>query len=213
MARLLYATNNPGKYGEVSRLAAQHGVELLRPLDFKLEIEPDEAGASLEENAVLKANAFRQFLPDDVYVVADDTGVEIDALNGEPGIYVRRWKDRSQKMSDEEIIAYTIERLQGIPLPQRGAQMRTVLALGNPEGEVETFDGILRGVIVEKPTPQRIEGFPYESLFYIPEYRMMLGELHQLADADKPKYLTHRERAFMKLLPRWQDLAALSAGK
>jgi XTP/dITP diphosphohydrolase len=206
MPRLLYATNNPGKFGEVNRLAAQQGVQLFRPLDFKLEHEPDETGASLEENAILKANAFRQFVPDDVYVVADDTGVEIDALGGEPGIYVRRWQDRAKKMSDEEIIAYTIERMRGIPLPRRGAQMRTVLALSHPDGEVEVFDGILRGVIVEQPTPQRIEGFPFESLFYIPEYQMMLGDLHQLPDSRKPRYLTHRERAFMKLLPRWRSL-------
>ncbi len=206
MPRLLYATNNSGKYGEVSRIAHQYGIELLRPLDFTLDFEPEESGATLEENAIIKANAFRQFLPDDVFVVADDTGVEIDALNGEPGIYVRRWKDRAHKMTDEEIIDYTIERMKGIPGSERGAQMRTVLALGHPNGEVEIFDGILRGSIVVQPTPQRIEGFPFESLFYIPEYQMMLGELHQLSDADKPRFLTHRERAFMKLLPRWQSL-------
>jgi len=76
MPRLLYATNNPGKHAEVSRLAAQHSIELLRPADFRLEHEPEEIGASLEENAILKANAFRQFMPDDVYVMADGDVVE-----------------------------------------------------------------------------------------------------------------------------------------
>lgn len=202
--RLLYATNNPGKFGEVSRIAAANGVTLLRPADLGLELEPEESGESLEENAILKAHAFQQFVPPDVYVVADDTGMEIDALGGEPGIYVRRWQDRSRKMSDEEIINYTIERLQGVPQPQRGAQIRTVLALGHPDGQIEVSDGLLRGFIVEQPTPQRIQGFPFESLFYIPEYKMMLGDLHQLAPGSN--YLTHRQKAFLKLLPKWQAL-------
>lgn len=206
MKQLLYATGNPGKFGEVSRLAGTYGIRLLSPADLGLDLDPEESGQTLEENAVLKAHAYQQFLPADTYVIADDTGVEIDALNGEPGIHVRRWKDRSGRMSDEEIISYTVERLQGVPLEQRGAQLRTVLALGHPEGQIELFDGILRGTMVEQPTPQRIEGFPFESLLYIPEYRMMLGELHQLPDHLMAQYPTHRERALRKLLDRWREI-------
>lgn len=208
MRQLLYATSNPGKFGEVSRLAGTFGIQLLSPSDLGLSLDPEETGTTLEENAMLKAHAYQQFLPPETYVITDDTGVEIDALNGEPGIHVRRWKDRSGRMSDEEIIVYTIERLRGIPLESRGAQMRTVLALGHPEGELELFDGVLRGVIIEEPTPQRIEGFPFESLLYIPEYRMMLGELHQLPDNLMAEYPTHRERALRKLLDRWREINA-----
>lgn len=210
MKRLLYATGNPGKFGEVSRLARLHGVSLLSPADLGLDLDPEETGQTLEENAILKAHAYQQFLPDNTYVITDDTGVEIDALGGEPGIFVRRWRDRSSKMTDEEIISYTLERLQGAPRHERGAQLRTVLALGQPDGELELFDGVLRGEITEVATPQRIEGFPFESIFFIPEYNLMLGDLHQLPDDQMAQYATHRERALIKLLERWREILSQS---
>jgi XTP/dITP diphosphohydrolase len=211
---LLYATTNPGNLMEVSRHLEPYGVTLVSPAQVGIAIEVEETGQTLEANAILKARAYLERVPDRV-VMADDTGVEIDALDGEPGIHVRRWKDKTTALRDQEVIDYCIERLHGIPRAQRGAQFRTVIALGIPGGGIELFDGILRGTIVETPAPLRFAGFPFEALFYIPEWGNLLGDIHALSTDEKrqKRYLTHRERAVQKAIPRLQSLlAAARAG-
>jgi XTP/dITP diphosphohydrolase len=201
MKQLVYATTNPGKVKEVSGYLEPHGwlvkslLGSVVPADFDVE----ETGSTLEENALLKVNAYAEFFPNEI-VLADDTGVEIDALNGEPGIYVRRWRDRQHKMSDEEIIQYSIERLLGVPEGQRGAQFRSVTAVKVPGKEAICFDGILRGSIAVEPIPQRFEGFPFESIFYLPEEKLMLGDLHQIPAAQRPAILSHRESSVQKVV-------------
>lgn len=198
--KLLYATTNPGKLAEVSRQLQPHHLQVYSPTDFNLEIEVDETGNSLEENALLKLKAYLNLVPKDVVVMADDTGVEIDALNSEPGIHVRRWK--GYRMEDEEIIQYCLERMKDIPKSRRGAQFRTVIALGSRSHQSQIFDGILRGEIVTQPIPLRMKGFPFESIFYIPKYQMMLGDLHQLSQKEKQQkgFLSHREKAIQAAL-------------
>lgn len=205
--QLLYATTNPGKVMEVRKHLAAHGIALAAPQDVGLALDVEETGASLEDNAILKAEAYRALVPQ-MLVMSDDTGVEIDALHGEPGIHVRRWQDKRTAMSDEAIIAYCIARMQGIPAAERGAQMRTVIALAMPGGALELFDGVLRGTIVETPSALRYPGFPFETLFYIPAWGQLLGDIHALSTDEKLArgYLTHRERAVQKALPRLQAL-------
>lgn len=208
MPRLLYATTNPGKVFEVRKVLAAHGIDLVAPDEIGLALDVPETGATLEENAALKARAYLDRLrahPDGAAVVmADDTGIEIDALGGEPGIHVRRWIGR--RMTDQEIIDYTLKRLASVPLEQRGAQFRTVIALATPAGGVELFEGTLRGVILPEAAPLRIPGFPFESLFYVPEWSRLLGEVHRLPAAQKAAYVTHRERAVLAALPRLRAL-------
>ena len=136
--------------------------------------------------------------------MADDTGVEIDALHGEPGIHVRRWRDRTTPMSDQDSINDGMARMQGIPQARRGAQFRTVIALGSPGGALELFDGILRGDIVQTPAPRNIPGFPFETMFFIPEWGKLLGDIHTFSLDEKLRqgYLTHRERAVHRAVPR-----------
>jgi XTP/dITP diphosphohydrolase len=207
MRQLLYATTNPGKMTEVRKLCEPVGIAVLSPADLGLSLDVTETGDSLEENAILKARAYLDHLDGgEVVVVGDDTGVEIDALNGEPGIHVRRWT--GQRMTDEAIIATCLHRLAGIPPELRGAQFRTVFAVGVPGGDMTLFDGTLRGVILEQPDPLRIEGFPFESIFYVPEWGMLLGAAHQLPAADKARFVTHRERALRQALPFIRALLA-----
>lgn len=205
--QLLYATTNPGKVQEVRKYLAAYNISLAAPAELGMTLDVDETGATLEENAILKAQAYRAQAPQ-MLILADDTGVEIDALHGEPGIHVRRWHDKRTAMSDEAIITYCLERLQGIPAPQRGAQMRTVIALAVPGGDIELFDGILRGTIVETPSALRYPGFPFETLFYITAWGQLLGDIHALSmDVKLARgYLTHRERAMQRALPRVQAL-------
>jgi XTP/dITP diphosphohydrolase len=193
---VLYATSNPGKVQEVRKYLQSFDIMLVAPVDLGITIEVEETGQTLEENATLKAQAYLAQVPDMV-VMADDTGVEIDALHGEPGIHVRRWRDRTAAMSDHAIIDYCMQQMQGIPPLQRGAQFRTVLALGHKEEPTALFDGVLRGTIVETPAPLTIPGFPFETMFFIPEWGKLLGDIHTYSIEEKLRhnYLTHRERA------------------
>ncbi len=202
---LLYATNNPGKKFEISRHLLHNGILVVTPDELEINVDVSETGNSLEENATLKVKAYAK-LAGERLILADDTGLEIDALNGEPGIHVRRWKDGQNKMTDREIIDYCIERMRDIPKEKRGAQFRTVLALGIPGRGIEIFDGILRGYILEEPSVLRVEGFPFESLFFVPEWNMLLGDARQLPVEKKQGMLNHRERAIEKAIPRIREL-------
>ncbi len=203
--QLLYATTNPGKLMEVRALLAPHGIRVLAPAELGLALDVAEDGATLEENAAAKTRAYLAHVGADFVVLGDDTGVEIDALGGAPGIHVRRW-DGSARMSDEAIIAYCLAQLRGVPPQQRGAQFRTVFAVGAAGSQIAYFEGTLRGVILEQADPLRIEGFPFESIFYVPEWEMLLGKLHTLPAEQKAGYVTHRERALRQALPHLRAL-------
>lgn len=118
---VLYATNNPGKVIEISKLLNHYGIKVVSPKDLGIDLDVSETGNSLEENSSLKAKAYL-LESNGRIVLSDDTGLEIDALNGEPGIHVRRWRDGKTKMTDEEIIQYCLQKMHGIPQEQRGAQ-------------------------------------------------------------------------------------------
>ena len=158
MPRLLIATTNQAKIREYRRLLGDLPIELVAPVDPP---RVEETGATFEENALLKARAYAAWsgLPS----LADDGGIEIDALGGEPGVRSARWLGR--EAADEELIAYTLERLRGVPPERRGAQMRVACALAEPAGHVTVGQGIIRGVIAEQPLPTRDPGFPFRSVF------------------------------------------------
>lgn len=205
---LLYATGNTGKRLEVGKYLGQFGIRIVSPEEARLVVKAEEIATSLEGNAKIKARAC--LAQTDQYVVmTDDTGVEIDALGDEPGIHVRRWRDHQTSMTDEEIIDYCLERLRGIPPGRRGAQFRTVIALGVPGGKIELFEGILRGMILEQPAKLRIEGFPFEPLFFIPKWNVLLADVHQLPLEKRPDLLTHREKAVKAALPRIRQLTGV----
>lgn len=205
MKKLLYATSNPGKQKEVAKFLGLHNINIITPQELRIDIDPDESGNSLEENATIKVEAYRKILKDPhIIIMADDTGIEIDALDGEPGIHVRRWK--GYRMEDEEIIEYCMQRMRLITKSKRGAQFRTVIAINSSKTEI--FDGILHGEITDKPIKLRMKGFPFESIFYINEYNKMLGDIHQMSIAEKidQDFLSHREKAITNSLPRIREL-------
>jgi len=194
-SELFYATTNPGKVSEVRKFAAAYGYRVVTPADAGLSLEVDETGETLEANAKLKARAWRDELSYPI-VLADDTGFEIDALNGEPGIHVRRWRDEQTAMTDDEIVEYCMALMKDVPAEQRGAQTHTVIALARPDEEIEYFHGILRGTVLEQPDERyRVEGFPLERIFYVPQWNMMLAETRNIPAAERGDYITHREIA------------------
>ncbi len=198
---LLYATNNPGKLDEVGTFLRDL-MPIESPKGLGIRIEVEETGATLEENALLKARAFRAEAPPEIIVMADDTGLEIDALGGEPGVKVRRWLDGKTEATDEQIITHCLERMRGIPKGERAAQFRTVIALIPPDGSERLFDGTLRGEIAEEALPLRMPGFPFRGLFFVTEAGKFLGELE---DAPEQAVLTHRQAAVQKAVDWLRD--------
>ena len=204
---LLYATSNPGKILEVTKLLGYKGISVVSPDDLKINLDVPETGGTLEENARLKVKAYLA-KSNDRLVLADDTGLEIDALNGEPGIRVRRWRDGETRMEDEEIIQYCLGLMAGIPMEKRGAQFKTVLAVGLPSGNIEIFKGVLRGVILKEADPIRIKGFPFESLFFVTDWNMLLGHASKLPASQMKNRRNHREKALQKAIPRIKQLVS-----
>lgn len=201
MTNIVYATTNPGKFAEVQKLFAGHQITIHSASQYNIDIDVPETGSTLEENAILKAESYRDAIADDVIILGDDTGLEIDALGGEPGIKVRRWK--GYKMTDDEIITYAMERLKDVPENQRTAQFRTVIAVAKKGITTKTFSGVLPGRIVTEPHAFREEGLPFQPLFFSTEYNQMLYQIHSLPTAEKIQrnIITHRERAITNALP------------
>lgn len=196
---IVYATTNPGKFEMVQKICAHHGVNIKSLVDFNINLDVEETGETLEENAKIKAETYAKLLPPDCIVIADDTGVEIDALGGEPGIKVKRWK--GYETTDEEIIEYCLERMKDVPVGERGAQFRTVLAVASRDSQVTYFDGILRGEILLEPLPARRQGMPFWPIFFIPQLKMTLGQFHDQPIEFQVAHPTHRELAMLKALP------------
>lgn len=207
--QLVYATGNPGKFQEVSKLFGELGLPLHAPSEFGVTLTIDENGTSLEENATKKAEGYLKHLPDDSLVLGDDTGVFIAALNGAPGIRVRRWK--GYEMTDQEIIDYCLSEMKDVPSGSRQAEFKTVIAVAGKARPTLKFEGRLLGSIVQEPSPQEIPGFPFESLFFANEYNLLLADIHQLTIQEKvaKNILTHRERAIMLAVPSLRGLLGL----
>ncbi|MBI4157652.1 non-canonical purine NTP pyrophosphatase [Candidatus Woesebacteria bacterium] len=208
--KLLYATTNPGKIFEVGKLLKLYGVKIISPKDLKINIDVPETGQTLRENARLKIEAYLKVVGADTLVMADDTGAEIDALGGEPGIHVRRWQDKKTAMTDKAIVDYAMTKLKGVPTEKRTAKMRTVIALATKGSGIEFFEGVLKGLILEAPRMEYMrEGFPFGPIFYVPAWKKLLGEVHDMDTKKKDKYLTHREKATIAAVPRIKELLAL----
>lgn len=196
MKQIVIATHNPGKILEYQAILQDYPLKLLTLMDLNIGAEPEEDGKTFEENAIKKANFYSQLVKN-LPILAEDSGLEIDYLNGEPGIYSRRWLGRES--SDEELIETAIKKLENIPMERRGAQFRVVMALKFPDPKIKiaTSEGILRGFIINKPIKKVIPGYPFRSLFYVPSVGKVLGELSMENEA----VIGHRKIALEKLAP------------
>jgi len=183
--RLLIATNNPGKAAEYRALLEGSGWEIVMPRDVGLEIEVEETGRDYEENAILKATAYAR--ASGLVSLADDSGIEVDALGGAPGPLSARFG--GEGITDEERVAFLLERLAGVPADKRSARFRCLIAVARPEGEVNLFEGRCEGRVAEEP--QGETGFGYDPVFLVPERGLTLAEL----PAEEKNTVSHRGRA------------------
>lgn len=196
MMKLLIATNNPGKIKEYQELLGDLPLELTYPAQEGLDIEVAETGGSFAENACLKATAYAK--ASGLLTLADDSGLEVDALGGEPGIHSARYAGSGA--SDEERYRLLLEKLQGVPWEERTARFRCVIAVATPGGQVYTTEGSCAGVIAFAPKGEH--GFGYDPVFYLPEYGMTMAEL----PPETKNKISHRARAMQKAREILSDL-------
>jgi len=171
LPKLLIATNNRGKVGEYRYLLDDLAGELLTPADLGIHTEVMETGDTLEDNASLKAVALA--LESKLITLADDSGLEVDILGGEPGPFSARYA--GEDASDEDRISYLLSRMNGVPWTMRTARFVCVIALSTPEGKVEFCYGECPGLITLEPRGKK--GFGYDPVFYLPELDKTMAEL------------------------------------
>lgn len=191
--QVVIATSNPGKFRELARGLEPLGWELRSLLDFGVEL-PEETGVTFEDNALMKAATVAQktHLP----ALADDSGLVVDALDGEPGVYSARYGGRT---NDRDRNVYLLERLRGVPPEKRTARFVAVLALAYPDGHVESYRGEVEGLILEAPRGEG--GFGYDPLFYLPELKRTFAEM----SPEEKAVHSHRAHALAKLLEAWKN--------
>lgn len=197
MQKLLIATTNPGKLTELRLFLRDVPVALVGLPDIGITKGVAETGETFEENALLKAKFYHG--QSGLMTLADDGGFEIDALNGEPGVRSHRWKNKDREDSDEELIAYTMERMSGVPEGQRGAQLRLVLALVTKSGTIHTSTASVRGVVPTHPANKLTPGFPYRSLLFLPEINKYYN--HDELTPGETEIYNHRKKALDMLIP------------
>ncbi len=194
LPKLLLATNNQAKVHEYKGLLRNLPYEVVTLADQDIAAVVDEVGESLEENARLKATALAA--ESQLLSLADDSGLEVDALNGEPGSMSARYA--GEGASDIERINYLLARLKDVPKEKRTARFRCVIAIAFPDGRVELCSGECPGIIALEPAGEG--GFGYDPVFYFPEYGRTMAEL---TDGEKNR-VSHRGKAALKareLLP------------
>ncbi len=197
MNKLLIATTNPGKLAEIKQFLSDLPIELVGLKDVGITDAPEETGISFEENAILKAKHYAK--ESGLPTLADDGGLEIDALAGEPGVKSHRWIHNDREDTDEELIHYALDRMKDLPDDKREAQLRAVLVLVLPGGEVFTAEEKIRGIIPRQASDKRYAGFPFRSLLYIPEIKKFYNH-DQLTMTENDTY-NHRKKALDILKP------------
>lgn len=185
MGRIVFATGNAGKIREINGIMADTGMEVVSMKDAGIRMDIEENGSTYEENALIKARAVASMTKD--IVMADDSGLEIDYLNKEPGVYSARYlgEDTSYRIKNADLI----RRLEGVPDDQRTARFVCAIAAVLPNGRELTVRAAIEGRIGYEEKGEN--GFGYDPIFYVPEFRKTTAEL---TEAEKNE-VSHRGKA------------------
>jgi XTP/dITP diphosphohydrolase len=203
---LLIATTNRAKLSEYRLLLADLPLTLLSLGDVGIKVAPQENGATFAENALIKARFYRQV--SGLATLADDGGLEIDALGGEPGVRSHRWLDGGEA-SDEALVAEVLRRMQGIEDKRRSARLKAAIALvyGVKGQEREAInEAALEGVIAHRAYPSYRPGFPYRSLLFLPQRGCFYAEL----DDREAASLSQRKAALEGIRPHLLEILETS---
>ena len=207
MRRILIATSNPGKLRDFAGAAAAHGIEIAEIPHFSSLTPVVEDGLTFEANARKKAEEYSRYVPGEI-VVADDSGLEVDALNGAPGVHSARYAapdlhdkqphETDRNTDDEANNARVLRELKNIPPEKRRGRFVCVLAAARDGTTLATFLGTAEGIILD--SPRGTNGFGYDPLFYFPQIQKTFAEL---SAEEKARY-SHRGAAFREFL-EWID--------
>jgi XTP/dITP diphosphohydrolase len=193
MTRLLIATNNQGKIKELQALLQDTRIKFVTPSQINLDLDVPEDGQTYAENASRKAIAFAK--ASGLVSLADDSGLEVEALDGAPGLYSARYgSPDGKKLSDAERRAFLIQNLQSKLRPWT-ARFHATIAIAAPNGEIHLAEGFCEGEII--PEERGTGGFGYDPIFLLPELRKTMAELSM----EEKNRLSHRARAVMKAKP------------
>jgi len=198
MVKLLLATNNQGKVREYKSLFQDLPYEVVTLAEQGINTEVDEIGGSLEENARLKAATLAT--ESQVLALADDSGLEVDALGGEPGPLSARYA--GEGTSDEDRVNYLLLRLKDVPWLERTARFRCVIAVALPGGNIEFCNGECPGIITLEPCGE--QGFGYDPIFYLPELDKTMAEL-SLVEKNRVSHRGRAAREAYRVLVRLKD--------
>ncbi len=185
MPELLLASSNPGKIREYRFLLDGLGYQITTLPEQGITKAVTESGSSYEQNARLKATTYARL--SQLTTLADDSGLEVDALNGEPGVQSARFAGESA--TDEERVSFLLAKLEGVPWEKRTAHFKCVIAVVTPEGQSELCYGECQGIIALEPKGQK--GFGYDPVFYLPEIGKTMAEL----PFEMKNQISHRARA------------------
>ena len=209
MRRILIATSNAGKLRDFAGAAAAHGIEIAGIPDFSSLPSVVEDGLTFEENARKKAEAYSRCVPGEI-VVADDSGLEVDALNGAPGVHSARYAapdlhGQEPHLADDNTDdaannARVLQELRAVPFEKRTGRFVCVLAAARDGKTLATFRGTAEGIVLDAPRGRN--GFGYDPLFYFPSIGKTFAEL----TAERKAQYSHRGEALRKFL-EWCDLA------
>ncbi len=190
--KIIFATGNEGKMREIREILQDMDAEILSMKEAGIEIDIEENGSTFEENAEIKARAVAAAvrtgeMPDDIIVLADDSGLEIDALHKEPGIYSARYlgEDTPYSVKNKNLI----DRLEGVPDNKRTARFVCAIAAVLPGGESIVSRGVIEGRIDYEEKGSN--GFGYDPIFYVPEFCATTAQL----DTAEKNRVSHRARA------------------
>ena len=193
--KVILASKNPHKLTELSVILSQHGFRIALESEYGLDIDVDETGTTFEENSLLKAEAVMKAsgLP----VLADDSGLMVDALDGAPGVYSARY---GHKSSDGERTAFLLENMKDVPDEKRTAKFVCVITCLWPDGRKIVARGECPGVITREVHGEN--GFGYDPVFYLPELGMTYAEL----PSEQKNAISHRARALQDFCRKYQEV-------
>ena len=185
MPTLLLATTNPGKLREFREIFAELPFHLTTLDEQGIDLEVEETGTTFAENALLKARTYTQ--ASGLLTLADDSGLEIDALGGQPGVRSARWPTADTPYPERFKLIFA--RLASVPPAERTARFRCVIALARPDGWQEVVEGVVEGIIADAPRGEN--GFGYDPIFFVPALGSTTAEL----SPEEKHRISHRGRA------------------
>lgn len=197
--RLLVATHNRGKVQEYAEMLADLEIEWLSLDDAGVKLDVAETGQTFRENAILKAQTYAK--ETGLLTLADDSGLEVDALGGEPGVFTARYGGAG--LTSEQRYQLLLRNMADIPLLERTARFRCVIALAGPDGALlGVSDGVCEGMIGETAVGEA--GFGYDPVFYLPERGKTMAQL----DSAAKHQISHRGRALRAIEPVLREALA-----